>query len=92
LRESTSIDDNSHEIEDVDISVLDKISVDDLMQCVTELPNGYRTVFNLYAIEGYSHAEIANSLNITVETSRTQFMKARLILQKSVQSLNNFER
>jgi len=87
LKQSVSIDEYDYFIEDVDVSILSKISADDLMTCVTELPNGYRTVFNLYAIEGYSHFEIANMLNISENTSRSQFMRARKILQKSVQTL-----
>ena len=89
LKQSTNIDDVEYFIEDMNISVLEKISVDDLMACITQLSAGYRTVFNLYAIEGYSHLEIANMLNITENTSRSQFMRARKILQKNVQSLFN---
>lgn len=87
LKQSSNIDDYSNYIEDVDVTVLEKISVDDLLSCVANLPEGYRTVFNLYAIEGYSHAEIADFLNINEATSRSQFMRARKILQKNVQSL-----
>jgi RNA polymerase sigma factor (sigma-70 family) len=72
------------------VTVLDKISADDLMKCIGELPHGFRTVFNLYAIEGYSHAEIAKELNISENTSRSQFMRARKILQKNVQTLFNY--
>lgn len=87
LKQSTSIDEFSNYFENVDESVLDKISADDLLVCVSELPNGYRTVFNLYAIEGYSHAEIAEMLDINENTSRSQFMRARKILQKNVLSI-----
>lgn len=89
LKQSESIDEYNYTIEDVDISVLDKIAASDLMTCISKLPVGYRTVFNLYAIEGYSHLEIANTLNISENTSRSQFMRARKILQKTVQSLFN---
>ena len=85
--ESASLDDLSYLIEDEDVSILDKISADDLMTCVSNLPNGYRTVFNLYALEGYSHAEIANLLNISENTSRSQFMRARKILQEKVREM-----
>ena len=81
------MDDLSYLIEDEDVSILDKISADDLMTCVSNLPNGYRTVFNLYALEGYSHAEIANLLNISENTSRSQFMRARKILQEKVREM-----
>ena len=87
LRQSSSIEDFENYFENEDVTVLDKISADDLLECVTKLSDGYRTVFNLYAIEGYSHAEIANLLNISENTSRSQFMRARKILQKNVLSL-----
>jgi RNA polymerase sigma factor (sigma-70 family) len=87
LRQSANIDDFDNYIADADVSVLEKISADDLMAFVARLPEGYRTVFNLYAIEGYAHIEIAELLSISEATSRSQFMRARKILQKNVQSL-----
>jgi len=87
LKQSENIDEHNYTIEDVNVSILDKISANDLMTCISELPNGYRTVFNLYAIEGYSHAEIATILHISENTSRSQFMRARKMLQKTVQYL-----
>jgi len=91
LKQSLDIDEYDNYIENVDVTVLDKISADDLMRCIGELPHGFRTVFNLYAIEGYSHAEIAKELNISEATSRSQFMRARKILQKNVQTLFNYQ-
>ncbi|MDL2255884.1 sigma-70 family RNA polymerase sigma factor [Parabacteroides sp. OttesenSCG-928-K15] len=70
-----------------DESALDRISTEELMRCVAELPDGYRTVFNMYAIEGYAHKEIAQALGINEITSRTQFIRARNALQKSVSQL-----
>jgi RNA polymerase sigma factor (sigma-70 family) len=58
------------------------LAVEDLLSLLHELPAGYRTVFNLYAIEGYSHKEIAEMLDITEGTSKSQLSKARLLLQK----------
>lgn len=72
-------------------SVLDRLSADDLLACVAQLPSGYRTVFNLYAIEGYTHSEIAEMLHVQEATSRSQFIRARNALQKSVQSLIRHE-
>lgn len=88
LLESSSLDDLDYSIEDEDISIVDKISADDLMACVSSLPNGYRTIFNLYALEGYSHAEIAKTLKISENTSRSQFMRARKILQEKVREIS----
>ncbi len=59
----------------------DHLQVGDLMQMISELPVGYRTVFNLYAIEGYSHKEIAEQLNINENTSKSQLSRARAHLQ-----------
>lgn len=87
LKQSASIEEYSNSIEDNEVTVLDKISADDLMNCIAKLPAGYCTVFNLYAIEGYSHTEIAEILNISESTSRSQFLRARKILQKDVQIL-----
>jgi len=53
----------------------------DLLSLVQSLPTGYRTVFNLYAIEGYSHKEIAENLSISVNTSKSQLSRARVLLQ-----------
>lgn len=91
LKQSASIEEYGNYIENDDVTVLQKISADDLMACVAELSDGYRTVFNLYAIEGYSHAEIAEMLGISEATSRSQFMRARKILQKNVLSLHGTE-
>lgn len=67
--------------------VFSKLSVDDLMTLVNDLPEGYKIVFNLYAIEGYSHKEIAKMLNIEVSTSRSQLVKARRMLQRKIEDL-----
>ncbi len=59
----------------------------DLIHLLQKLPVGYRTVFNLYAIEGYSHSEIADSLGISDNTSKTQLFKARKLLQAMLAEL-----
>lgn len=69
-----------------EISVFEKMSVDDLLSCISELPEGYRTIFNMHVIEGYSHVEIAKALNISEGTSRSQYARARRILQKTMKS------
>jgi RNA polymerase sigma-70 factor (ECF subfamily) len=91
LRQSANIDDVGFSIQNDDISVLDKISADDIMNCISTLSTGYRTVFNLYAIEGYSHAEIGEMLKISEATSRSQFMRARKVLQNNIISLHGQE-
>lgn len=87
LRSTVDIADYSEQLKDTDVSVLDRLSTDELMACVKNLPSGYRTVFNMYAIEGYTHPEIAEALGISVTTSKTQFHRARKALQKSIQQL-----
>lgn len=56
----------------------------DLLYMVNQLPDGYRTVFNLYAIEGYTHAEIAQMLGISEGTSKSQLSRARTMLQMNL--------
>ena len=59
-------------------------SSDELMKIISELPDGYRLVFNLYVLENYGHKEIAQTLGITEGTSKSQLSKARLFLQKKI--------
>jgi RNA polymerase sigma-70 factor (ECF subfamily) len=58
-----------------------RLNASELMDLVERLPDGYRTVFNLYAIEGYSHQEISTMLGIAVGTSKSQLNRARALLQ-----------
>ena len=71
-------------VEDTDISALDSLAEKDIIHLIQELSPGYRTVFNLYVIEGYSHKEIADQLGISEGTSKSQLARARSILQKKV--------
>jgi RNA polymerase sigma factor (sigma-70 family) len=69
--------DNSFE----DPDVITKLSEDEIHRLIRKLPEGYRAVFNLHVVEGYSHEEIGNLLKIQATTSRTQLLKARKMLQ-----------
>lgn len=60
----------------------DHLEAEDLINMIQELPSGYRIVFNLYAIDGYSHKEISAQLNISENTSKSQLSRARVYLQK----------
>lgn len=62
----------------------DDLGMDDLQKLINSLPIGYRTVFNLYAIEGYSHHEISAQLKISENTSKSQLCRARCHLQKMI--------
>lgn len=65
-------------------SAVQNISYKELLKVISELPAGYRTVFNMYAIEGYSHKEISEALGISEATSRSQLLRARAILQSKI--------
>jgi RNA polymerase sigma-70 factor (ECF subfamily) len=67
--------------------VVERLSAEEIVRCINELPTGFRTVFNLYVVEGYSHAEIAKKLNIQEASSRSQFARARQMLQIKVRDL-----
>lgn len=70
---------------------LSNLGVEELMGLLDKLPIGYKTVFNLYVIEQYSHADIADMLNIKEATSRSQLNKARKMLQKMVLHQENYQ-
>lgn len=61
---------------------LHQVDAEAIMEVVQRLPEGYRTIFNMYCIDGYSHKEIAEELGITESTSKSQLFKARKLLQK----------
>lgn len=66
----------------VDSKAVSNLSEQELLKLIQQLPDGYRMVFNLYVIEGYSHREIGEMLNTTESTSRSQLAKARKWMQK----------
>lgn len=66
-----------------------ELEVNEIQKMIESLPNGYQTVFVLYAVEGYKHSEIAELLQISENTSKTQLFKARKMLQKMVEKQNN---
>jgi len=71
---------NDHEVV-FDSGILSDLNLKDLTKMIQKLPTGYRTVFNLYVIEGYNHLEIADQLGISESTSKTQLMKAKNMLR-----------
>lgn len=70
-------------------AIAESVGTDELMAMIMELPVGYRTVFNLYAIEGYKHDEIAEMLGISSGTSKSQLNRARKQLQKQLLDIEN---
>lgn len=67
------------------------LSVEDIQSLIDALPDGYRMIFNLYAVEGYKHKEIALMLGISEGTSKSQLSHARAMLQEKVNKLKNYE-
>jgi RNA polymerase sigma factor (sigma-70 family) len=65
----------------------DNLTNEDLIQCIRQLPDGYRTVVNLYLVEGYNHKEIGGMLNISEEGSRSQLFRARTLLRKKMKEV-----
>jgi DNA-directed RNA polymerase specialized sigma24 family protein len=68
---------------------MDKISQKEIMLTLEKLALGYRTVLNLYAIEGYSHAEIADMLQINEGTSKSQLARARMAFVKEYKKITS---
>ncbi len=68
-------------------NILGKITAKELVQVIQQLPSGYRIIFNMYEIEGYSHKEIAATLNISVGTSKSQLSKAKKALRQKLEVL-----
>jgi RNA polymerase sigma factor (sigma-70 family) len=81
-----SIDNESYDVPFVDFG-FDNLNAKELMALLDKLPIGYRTVFNLYAIEGYSHKEIGEVMGIDEGTSRSQLAKSRKALQEMIEKL-----
>ncbi|MDW3192912.1 MAG: RNA polymerase sigma factor [Cytophagales bacterium] len=70
-----------HDVVDVSEDSLSKLSAEDIFEAIKLLPPAYRMVFTLYAVEGFKHEEIAQKLNISVGTSKSNLSKARVKLQ-----------
>jgi RNA polymerase sigma-70 factor (ECF subfamily) len=78
------------EEESVDESVYASMEVKTILACLSKLPVGYRTVFNLFVIEAYSHEEIAELLRISIGTSKSQLNKAKRHMQRLIIEQNNY--
>ena len=81
--------DSANEICDVSPDVISELSAEDVLKCLQSLTPGYRTVFNLYVIEGFSHKEIGSKLGITESTSRSNLVKARTKLKALIAKMNS---
>lgn len=77
---------NEDQIEDVAIEIYEEdISLDFLLSIIQDLPDRYRLVFNLYVLDGYSHQEIADMMNISTGTSKSNLARARMILKDKIE-------
>ena len=76
-------------LEPIAENVHSDLATQDLLQMVQSMPLGYKTVFNMFAIEGYSHKEIGQELKISENTSKTQYRKAKLYLQEKILELES---
>jgi RNA polymerase sigma factor (sigma-70 family) len=83
--------DDEIEFEHEEQSFEHQFQADDLMKVLEKLPAGYKMVFNMYAIEGYSHKEIAEELKINEGTSKSQLSKARKYIQKLLVELKEYD-
>ena len=72
-----------------DAEALSQMAHEEIMDLIFSLPDGYRQVFAMYAIEGYSHKEIGEKLDIKESSSRSQYMRSRKMLQKKIANLAN---
>lgn len=79
---------NEDNIEDFTVEIEDDndISIDFLLQCIQDLPDRYRLVFNLYVLDDYSHKEIAEMLDITTGTTKSNLARARMILKDKIKN------
>ena len=80
----TEVQENT--IEDKELDVLDILAAKDIVNIINELSPGYKAVFNLHVVEGYSHKEIADLLGITEGTSKSQLARAKGVLKKLVET------
>ena len=83
-----NLSDEEYVFNDAATENLENTSVEDIQKLIDLLPEGYKMVFNLFAIEGYKHIEIAEKLEISVSTSKSQLFKARKLLQENYTKMN----
>lgn len=73
---------------EVDVSPIAELETADLLKMIRSIPVGYRIVFNLYEVEGYSHQEISEQLGVSVGTSKSQLFKAKKLLREMLDTKN----
>ena len=90
LRKKNLVDlsDEDYVFNDAATESLENTSVEDIQKLIDKLPDGYKMVFNLFAIEGFKHSEIAEKLGVSESTSKSQLFKARKLLQQNYYKMN----
>lgn len=83
----TPLDEVSFKL-DNNYSILEELNANSLIELIQKIPSGYRTIFNLFAIEGYSHKEIGDLLGISENTSKSQYSRARAYLKQELEKLD----
>ena len=86
FQDRVSVDDIDYKL-DTDSHILEGLMAEDLMKLINEMPSGYKVVFNMFAIEGYSHKEISMQLNISENTSKSQYSRARAYLKVKLEEI-----
>lgn len=81
------LDDVHYNVHKFEPNIINEMSLREMVKLLQELPSGYRSVFNLYVIEGHTHKEVGEILGISPNTSKTQLMKAKVMMQSKVKVL-----
>jgi len=91
VQKKVSFLEDEYYVEDTFNNIESQFSVEDIQTLIDSLPDGYKMVFNLYAIEGFKHQEIAKMLGINEGTSKSQLSHARKMLKEQINKLKNYE-
>ena len=88
LKFDVSIDKEEYKLS-MNAHILENMSANELIEEIKKMPPGYRVVFNMFAIEGYSHQEIAQKLGVKESTSKSQYLRARAYLKERINKIND---
>ena len=84
FQDNVAMDDVRYKLE-LNSYIVEGLQEEDLLKLINDMPDGYKIVFNMFAIEGYSHKEIAKELNISENTSKSQYSRARAYLKTKLE-------
>ena len=88
----SEINEDIQDLQQADTDVLSNLSEREILKLISNLPTGYRVIFNMHVLEGFSHSEIAETLKINTGTSRSQLAKAKRALQEQITSQQKFQK